>query len=154
MAVQGWRHAVALCFWGQPQASFPVLVVTVNRWIGRADFSQADIARMEALHPVLDAAVARLLQRSTLKGVLGGLSVAVRDLSHGLLVLDSRRRVVLANRAARRLCEAWDSADGRVPQHVAVLQSLYVVGGMRRVERGHRHGDHGERAAQEVNARA
>jgi DNA-binding CsgD family transcriptional regulator len=118
MRPQGWRHAVAMCFWGAPISDFPVVVVTVNRREGRPDFSEADIARLETIHPVLDSAVGRLLERSASRAIFGGLTVTLRHLARGLIVLDAKGRVVIANPAARRLCAASDRVTAsrlRVP---------------------------------------
>ncbi|MGE3519933.1 MAG: helix-turn-helix transcriptional regulator [Vicinamibacterales bacterium] len=112
MKPQGWRHAVALCFWGEA-TPFPVMVITLNREEGRPDFSRADIARLDATHPVLDAAVARLLERSASRTIVGALALTLRHLSHGLLVLDARRRVVFTNHVARRRCVEWMAGSSR-----------------------------------------
>ncbi len=104
MQPQGWRHAVAMCFWGEPTADFPIVVITVNRRAGRPDFSEGDIARLKAVHPVLDSAVGRLLERSASRAIFGGLTVTLRHLARGLLVIDAKGRVVIANPAARRVC--------------------------------------------------
>jgi hypothetical protein len=54
MQRQGWRHAVALCFWGDPPSDLPVFVTSVFRTEGRSDFSQAEAARLESIHPFID----------------------------------------------------------------------------------------------------
>jgi DNA-binding CsgD family transcriptional regulator len=107
MKVQGWRHAVALCFWGEPLAEFPVLVLTVNRSEGRSDFSNADIRRLSGLHSILDGWVADLLEHTATKAAQTGVSAAVRHEARGLIVLDWRLRVTLANSAARKFCAQW-----------------------------------------------
>lgn len=104
MLPQGWRHAVALCFWQSPLSDFPILVVTVNRQPGRTDFDDHEASRLEALYSLLQAAVTRLLERSATQSILGGLAAALGNLSKGLIVLDASRRVIMANAAARQLC--------------------------------------------------
>lgn len=116
MRPQGWRHAVALCFWTEPDGGFPAVVLSVNRREGREDFSDADLARLEAAYPILDAAVGRLLERSASRGIAGGMSLALRHVSRGVIVLDAQGRTILANPAARRLSAAWRRHEpGRTP---------------------------------------
>jgi hypothetical protein len=57
MQPQGWRHAAALCFWGDPPAESPVFVMSVNRREGRSDFSRQDVAALRRIHPFVDCAV-------------------------------------------------------------------------------------------------
>ena len=42
MQPEGWRHSVALCFWGDPPAELPVFVASVNRSEGQTDFSKSE----------------------------------------------------------------------------------------------------------------
>lgn len=112
MQPQGWRHAVALCFWGDPPAESPVFVASVNRREGQSDFSPLDIARLESIHPFIDCAVNRVHERDAAKSVRDGMAMTVRDGTRGLAVLDWNLRLVEANPIARRMCAAW-SEDGK-----------------------------------------
>jgi DNA-binding CsgD family transcriptional regulator len=105
MQPQGWRHGVALCFWGEPPAESPIFVASVYRREGQRDFSKHDVARLESVHPFLDAGVNRLHEREAAQAVQDGVAVAVRD--GGFAVLDQDFRLVQANLVARRLCAAW-----------------------------------------------
>lgn len=107
MVPQGWRHAVALCFWEQPVTDFPIFVLTLNRREDRDDFDVRDVSRLEALYSLLHAAVGRLLERSATQSILGGLAAAIHRLTQGLIVMNSHRQVIMANAAARRLCGEW-----------------------------------------------
>lgn len=107
MQRQGWRHAVALCFWGDPPADLPVFVTGVYRAEGRRDFSLAEIARLERIHPFIDSAVSRLHERAAAKSAWDSLALTVRARAFGLAVLDSQLSLVEANGVARRLCAAW-----------------------------------------------
>jgi len=107
MQRQGWRHAVALCFWGDPPAELPVFVTSVYRAQGRRDFSLAEIARLESLHPFIDHVVSRLHQRDTSRSAWDGLALAVRGEAFGLAVLDNNLGLMAANGVARRLCATW-----------------------------------------------
>lgn len=107
MQRQGWRHAVALCFWGDPPADLPVFVTSVYRTEGSRDFSHAEIARLESVHRFIDNAVSRLHERDTAKSALDSVALTVRAGAFGLAVLDSNLCLVEANGVARRLCAAW-----------------------------------------------
>jgi DNA-binding CsgD family transcriptional regulator len=112
MLPQGWRHAVALCFWGDPPAESPVFVTSVNRREGHSDFSEQEIASLERVHPFLECAVNRVHEREAAKTVRDGMAIAVRDGTRGFAVLDRNLVLVQANPIARQLCAAWvDDAD-------------------------------------------
>lgn len=112
MKPEGWRHGVALCFWGDPPAESPVFVTSVYRSEGQSDFSEQDIASLENIYPFLDCAVNAVNEREAAKAVNDGMAIAVRDETRGLAVLDRNLVLVQANAAARHLCAAWvDDAD-------------------------------------------
>jgi DNA-binding CsgD family transcriptional regulator len=107
MQPQGWRHAVALCFWSNPPAEAPVFVTSAYRSERQRDFSSEDIASLERVHPFLDCAVNRLHERESAKTVRDGMAMAVRDGSRGLAILDANLFLVQANPVACELCAAW-----------------------------------------------
>ena len=107
MQPQGWRHAVALCFWGDPPAEAPIFVISTYRSEGRSDFSEREIACLERIHPFLDCAVNRLHERETAKTVRHGIDVAVRDGTPGFAILDRNLQLLQANPVARQLCATW-----------------------------------------------
>jgi DNA-binding CsgD family transcriptional regulator len=107
MQPQGWRHAVALCFWSDPPAEAPVFVTSAYRSERQRDFSREDIASLERVHPFLDCAVNRLHERESAKTVRDGMAMAVRDGSRGLAILDANLFLVQANPVACELCAAW-----------------------------------------------
>jgi DNA-binding CsgD family transcriptional regulator len=107
MRPQGWRHAVALCFWGEPAGALPVFVLSVYRIQGRADFSSADVILLEAVYPFVASAVARLHEREKAKSMRDGVAITGRDGNRGLVVLDSNLRLIEANSQGRRLAGAW-----------------------------------------------
>ena len=84
----GWRHSVALCFWGDPPAEFPIFVMSVDRSEGRRDFSADDVTALERLHPFLDSAVKRLHELDAAHAVRDGIALAVRDGARGVAILD------------------------------------------------------------------
>ena len=111
MQVEGWRHSVALCFWGDSRAELPVFVASVCRSEGRPDFSDRDLAALEQLHPFLDCAVNRVFEHEAAKSVRDGMAMAVSDGARGFAILDRNLLLLQANPVARRLCAAW-SSDG------------------------------------------
>jgi DNA-binding CsgD family transcriptional regulator len=108
MQPQGWRHAVSLCFWGDPPAEAPIFVTSAYRREGRSDFSDLEIARLARIHPFLDCAVNRLNEREAAKTVRDGIAMAVRDGTPGFAILDRNLLLVEANPVARQLCAAWE----------------------------------------------
>src|SRR5918993_451143 len=76
MQVQGWRHAVALCFWGDPPAREPIGVFSVYRTDAEKDFSEQEILRLAQVHPFVDAAVNRMYERETARVLRDGVAGA------------------------------------------------------------------------------
>lgn len=107
MQPQGWRHAVALCFWGEPAADLPVFVLSVYRIEGRADFGSADVTLLEGIHPFIACAVNRLHEREKAKSMRDGVAITGRDGTRGLAVLDANLRLVEANALGRRMAAGW-----------------------------------------------
>jgi DNA-binding CsgD family transcriptional regulator len=107
MQPQGWRHAVALCFWGDPPATSPVFVTSVYRSQGQSDFSEQEIAELARIHPFIDSAVNRVHEREAATTVRDGMALAVHDGTRGLAILDRNLLLVQANLVARQLCAAW-----------------------------------------------
>ena len=107
MQPQGWRHAVALCFWGDPPAEAPIFVTSVYRSEGQRDFSKQDIASLERIHPFIDCAVNRLHEREAATTVHDSIAMAMRDGTPGFAILDRNLLLVQANPVARQLCAAW-----------------------------------------------
>ena len=103
MQVQGWRHAVALCFWDQPPAAFPVLVFSVKRKEGRPDFSDQDLADLETMHAFMEPAIGRIRERTAATAVYDAIATPLRHDSRGVVVLDSRFQVVRSNLVGQRL---------------------------------------------------
>lgn len=113
MQTEGWRHAVALCFWSEPPADLPVLVTSVNRREGGSDFSEAEIARLKSMHAFVSCAVSRLQQLEAAHSARDGMATTVRHGVVGVAVLDWNLCVVEATAVARRLCAAWSDGASR-----------------------------------------
>jgi DNA-binding CsgD family transcriptional regulator len=103
MQVQGWRHAVALCFWDRPPAEFPVLVFSVKRKEGRPDFSDQDLADLETMHAFMEPAIGRIRERTAATSVYDAIATPLRHDARGVVVLDSRFQVVRSNLVGQRL---------------------------------------------------
>jgi DNA-binding CsgD family transcriptional regulator len=128
MQPQGWRHAVALCFWGDPPGASPLFVTTTCRREGRSDFSPQESARLERVHRFLDCAVNRLNEREAAKTVREGMAIAVRDGTRGFAILDHNLLLVQANPIGRLRCAAWvDHRDVTTPARPRAWQLPTVL---------------------------
>lgn len=107
MRPQGWRHAVALCFWGDPTADAPVFVASVYRREGRTDFTAQEVAKLESTHPFIDCSVNRLHEREASTAVRHAMADTVQNGTRGFAVLDRNFVMVQANPVAHQLCAAW-----------------------------------------------
>lgn len=113
MRRQGWRHAVALCFWPDTPASFPILVLSVLRTDRDPDFSDQDLNVLEQVHPFLALAVTRFHQLSATNAVSEGIAATLRETPRGIVVLDWQLDVVRTNDAGRRSCADWNGTAAR-----------------------------------------
>jgi DNA-binding CsgD family transcriptional regulator len=107
MQPQGWRHGVALCFWGDPPAESPIFVTSVYRIEGQSDFSNRELAALDRLHPFLDCAVNGVHERAAAETLRDGMAIVVDDETRGVVILDRNYLLVRANRVARQLSAVW-----------------------------------------------
>jgi DNA-binding CsgD family transcriptional regulator len=103
----GWRHSVALCFWGDPPAELPVFVISADRSERQSDFSDREVAALTGFHPFLDCAVNHLNEREAATTMHDSMAMAMRDGTPGFAILDRDLLLVQGNPIARRLCAAW-----------------------------------------------
>ena len=103
----GWRHSVALCFWGDPPAEMPIFVISADRSEDQSDFSDHEVAALTGLYPFLDCAVNRLHERETAETVRDGMAIVADDGTRGVVILDRNFLLVAANPVARELSAAW-----------------------------------------------
>jgi DNA-binding CsgD family transcriptional regulator len=115
MQPQGWRHGVALCFWGQPAGALPLLVASVYRREGQRDFSGDETARLERIHPFIDCAVNNLSERDLYRSVHEGMAMVIADESRGFAILNRDLEAVQVTAVARLRCAAWLEATGEIP---------------------------------------
>jgi DNA-binding CsgD family transcriptional regulator len=112
MQPQGWRHGVALCFWGSAPAEAPVFVASTYRSQGRRDFTEEEVVRLSSVHPFIDCAVNRLHERVQAQKVRDGVVLAMHDEARGLALLDENFTLVQATALARTLCGSWLAGEG------------------------------------------
>jgi DNA-binding CsgD family transcriptional regulator len=129
MKPQGWRHAVALCFWDERAAREPLLVASVHRSEGRCDFSDTDLATLNSVHPFIDCAVNRLQERAVAASVRNAIALAAQYRLADFAVLDRNLFPVHATPAARRFFAAWPeqrqgSSKARVSRPSQVPRAL------------------------------
>jgi DNA-binding CsgD family transcriptional regulator len=115
MQRQGWRHGAVLCFWGEPLGSFPICVFTLYRTQGQPDFSDKELALLEHLHAFLAPAVTRFHLVSASAAISDGMALALRRLSHAVIVLDWQMRIVHTSVGARRCCAEWNRIGSQRP---------------------------------------
>jgi DNA-binding CsgD family transcriptional regulator len=111
MRPQGWRHAVALCFWGDPPAPFPVLVLTANRKGNRPDFSDEELRALRDVHDVLDGWVADLVEHTRAVTAYAAAASLVGHAGRGFMVLDQHLTVRLADAEGRNMCAKWTTSE-------------------------------------------
>jgi DNA-binding CsgD family transcriptional regulator len=114
----GWRHSVALCFWGDPPAEMPVFVVSADRSEDQSDFSDHEVAALTGLHPFLDCAVNRLHERKAAESMRDGIAIVADDGTRGVVILDRNFLLVQANPMARQLSAVWMD-EAPTPDHGA-----------------------------------
>jgi DNA-binding CsgD family transcriptional regulator len=160
MQQQGWRHGVALCFWGNPPAESPVFVATVYRTEQQSDFSDQEVSALEGVHPFLDCAVNGVRERETAKTVRDGMAIAVGDEMPGVFDPGPEPQSCAGQLVCRRLCAAWaddavvttdetESRAWRLPTDLiaacrelhrewqTIMRSDPVANGLRRCRRVH-----------------
>ncbi len=88
------------------------LAFSVHRRSVSQEFEQAELERLEAVRRYIDNAWTLLSERLLARGLLDGISLALRNYHLGTVMLDSRLRVVWYNRASRTSILAWND-EGR-----------------------------------------
>ena len=107
MRPQGWRHAVALCFWGDAPPTVPICVFSVHRTDGETDFTDEELARLDEIYPSIDTSINLMCERDAANAVIDGLAATVRDPARGFAVMNWSLQLVRANAAARQLARIW-----------------------------------------------
>jgi DNA-binding CsgD family transcriptional regulator len=111
MVVQGWRHAVAMCFWEEPAGTFPLVVFSVKRPQGQPDFTDQDLAALERVHTFMQPVVLRLCEQSRARSLSQALAEPFRRADQGIALVNARFEIASTNPAAtkffRRYPRVW-----------------------------------------------
>jgi DNA-binding CsgD family transcriptional regulator len=104
----GSTHA-ALLFLGENGGSLSMFI-SVHRTGGAAAFDSVELARLDTFRRYIENAWSLLTQRLLSRVLIDGISLALRNYDYGIVMLDSRLRVVWHNRAARGSVLSWTEA--------------------------------------------
>jgi DNA-binding CsgD family transcriptional regulator len=106
MQPEGWRHAVALLFWGFfppiPQNSFCVF-----RSEGEPDFDADDLARLRLVHPHIATALKRFKKQLKGRSAEDRIAALLDSLPGNATLLEWDLRITNQSTNARRLSARW-----------------------------------------------
>ena len=127
MKPEGWRHSVALLFWGLfpplPQNAFCVF-----RSEDQPDFDDDDLARLRVVHPHVATALKRLRKQLRTRATQDGFAVMLKHLPVAAVLLDWDLCVVHQSQSARTVCARWSGLDGKtVPRHLEMPPEVLDV---------------------------
>ncbi len=110
MQPEGWRHSVALLFWGLlppvPQNAFCVF-----RPEDQPDFGPEELARLRALHPHIATALKRLRKSLKVHSSSDRLAALLEALPASASLLEWDLRITHQNAKCRRLSVRWAGRD-------------------------------------------
>jgi DNA-binding CsgD family transcriptional regulator len=110
MQPEGWRHSVALLFWGLfppvPQNAFCVF-----RPEDQPDFGPEELARLRALHPHIATALKRLKKGLKAHSSADRVSALLEALPASATLLEWDLRITHQNAKCRRLSARWAGRD-------------------------------------------
>ncbi len=107
MKPEGWKHSVAMLFWEEDRL---LAHFGTARAAADGDYTDAEMAVFEALHPHFEVALHRVLHFDRERGARAPLEVSVRNAPIPTAVLDWEMRVVFANRSAAEAAVFWQPA--------------------------------------------
>jgi DNA-binding CsgD family transcriptional regulator len=106
MQPEGWRHSVALLFWGffppVPQNAFCVF-----RSAAQPDFDADDLARLRLVHPHIATALKRLKKQLKTRSTEDRIAALLDALPVNATLLDWDLRISHQSATARRLSAQW-----------------------------------------------
>ncbi len=106
MQPEGWRHSVALLFWGffppMPQNAFCVF-----RSEDQPDFDADDLARLRLVHPHIAAALKRFKKQVRSRSAEDRIAALLDSLPVNATLLDWDLRITNQSTTARRLSAEW-----------------------------------------------
>lgn len=110
MQPMGWRHSVALLFWGFfppiPQNSFCVF-----RNEGEPDFDADDLARLRLVHPHIATALKRFKKQLRSRSGEDRIAALLDSLPVNATLLDWDLRITHQSAGARRLSARWSGRE-------------------------------------------
>jgi DNA-binding CsgD family transcriptional regulator len=122
MQTEGWRHAVALCFWSDPPGGVPAFVCSAYRTEGKPDFTTDEVATLHALHAFIDCAVNRLHEREAAATRREAMTMAVDDGSLAFALVDRNLRLVQATRTAVHPLARWGAMPALSAGNVGAVE--------------------------------
>ena len=105
MEPEGVRHLAALLFWTQDNEL--IAHIGLNRTALQGPFKTTERSLLEDLHPHLSAAIDRVRLFDSRRSMIHMLEKALDHPMEGLILLDSKGRVVFSNPAAMEACAWW-----------------------------------------------
>jgi DNA-binding CsgD family transcriptional regulator len=105
----GWRHAVALCFYEPERRTVEglICVLSVHRSAQQGDYTDAELARLESVHSIIDRALHRVQKLEKTNRTLDALVNLLRPLPLPALVLGWDLRLLFHTSAADGACAIW-----------------------------------------------
>lgn len=106
MQPEGWRHSVALLFWG----FFPPLpqnVFCVFRGEDQPDFDEDDLARLRLVHPHINTGLKRLKKQLKTRSYDDRITALLNSLPGNATLVDWDLRITNMSTSARRLSAQW-----------------------------------------------
>jgi DNA-binding CsgD family transcriptional regulator len=124
MQPEGWRHSVALLFWGffppLPQNAFCVF-----RSEDQTDFDEDDLARLRLVHPHINTALKRLKKQLKARSADDRITALLNSLPGNATLLDWDLRITNQSASARRLSAQWSGrANESLPRALELPQEL------------------------------
>ena len=124
MQPEGWRHSVALLFWGffppVPQNAFCVF-----RSESQPDFDEDDLARLRLVHPHINTALKRLKKQLKARSTDDRITALLNSLPGNATLLDWDLRITNMSTSARRLSAQWMARTNEsLPRALELPQEL------------------------------
>lgn len=120
MKPEGWRHSVALLFWGffppVPQNAFCVF-----RSEAQPDFDKADLARLRVAHPHIGTALKRLKKQHGSRSRDDRISALLDALPGNATFVEWDLRITHQSAGARRLTARWTGQENELRPRSPVL---------------------------------
>ncbi len=110
MVPEGWHDNIGMSFYDK---SGPHSWIFLNRSFAQPAFSDAEVGLFHQIYPYFDGALQRIKTLADSQATRANLENSLLDLPIATLILDWKLNIQHANRAARRLCQAWAQGTDR-----------------------------------------